>query len=387
MRFEFSDEQEALRSELRTFAANELAPHSAEDDRRARFRREVVGQLAAMGLLGLRIPEAHGGGAADAVTTGLAHEEIAYADLNAAYLLLLSSLVGDVLTNACDERQQAGFLPPIAAGDAVAALALTEPDHGSDAAHLRMRAVRDGDGWRLTGEKTSITLGLHADTALVFARTGGAEAGGAEAGADGARGVSAFYVTLDDHHLQRSGFDDLGGRSAGRASLIFDGHPAPAASLIGGEGEGFVRVMRGFDFSRALIALMCLGCAQASLDEAWQWARDRRTMGRPIGAHQGVAFPLVECQTKVHMARLLAYEALWRKDAGLAHAEEAGMVKWFAPVAAVEATHQALLTSGHAGYSSDLAHGRRHARRHRPRARRRHRPDRPAGRRPPHPGA
>jgi cyclohexanecarboxyl-CoA dehydrogenase len=117
--------------------------------------------------------------------------------------------------------------------------------------------------------------------------------------------------------------------------------------------------MRGFDFSRALIALMCLGCAQASLDEAWQWARDRRTMGRPIGAHQGVAFPLVEAQTKVHMARLLAYEALWRKDAGLAHAEEAAMVKWFAPLAAVEATHQALLTSGHAGYSRDLAHGQR----------------------------
>ena len=354
MRFEFSDEQEALRSELRKFAANELAPHYAEDDRLARFRREVVGQLAALGLLGLRIPEAYGGGAADAVTTGLAHEEIAYGDFNAAYLILLASLVGDVLATACDDAQQAQFLPPIAAGDAVAALALTEPDHGSDAAHLRLRAAPDGDGWRLTGEKTSITLGLHADTALVFARTGGAEPGG-----DGARGVSAFYITLDDRYLQRSGFDDLGGRSAGRASLIFDGHPAPAGSLVGGEGEGFVRVMRGFDFSRALIALMCLGCAQASLDEAWQWARDRRTMGRPIGSHQGVAFPLVECQTKVHMARLLAYEALWRKDAGLAHAGEAAMVKWFAPVAAVEATHQALLTSGHAGYSSDLAHGQR----------------------------
>jgi len=352
--FEFSDEQEALRSELRKFAERELAPHYAEDDRLARFRREVVGQFAAMGLLGLRIPEVHGGGAADAVTTGVAHEEIAYADVNAAYVLLLSSLVGDVLTSACDDVQQAEFLPPIAAGDAVCALALTEPDHGSDAAHLRMRAVPDGDGWRLTGEKTSITLGLHADTALVFARTGTDEAGG-----DGARGVSAFYVTLDDRHLQRSGFDDLGGRSAGRASMIFDGHPAPARSLVGGEGEGFVRVMRGFDFSRALIALMCLGCAQASLDEAWQWARDRRTMGRPIGAHQGVAFPLVEAQTKIHMARLLAYEALWRKDAGLAHAQEAAMVKWFAPVAAVEGTHQALLTSGHAGYSSDLAHGQR----------------------------
>jgi cyclohexanecarboxyl-CoA dehydrogenase len=349
MRFDLSDEQEALRSELRKFAANELAPHYIEDDRLVRFRRPVVDQLAAMGLLGLRIPEAYGGGAADCVTTGIAHEEIAFGDFNMAYLVLLASLVGEVLTNACDDDQRARFLPPIAAGEAVPALGLTEPDHGSDAAHLRMRAERDGDGWRLTGEKTSITLGLHADTALVFARTGG----------DGARGVSAFYVSLDDRYLQRSGFDDLGGRSAGRASLIFDGHPAPAGSLVGGEGEGFVRVMQGFDFSRALIALMCIGCAQASLDEAWQWARDRQSMGRPIGAYQGVSFPLVECQTKVHTARLLAYEALWKKDAGLAHATEAAMVKWWAPVVSVEAAHQALLTSGHAGYSSELAHGQR----------------------------
>jgi cyclohexanecarboxyl-CoA dehydrogenase len=350
MRFDFTDEQEALRSELRKFAANELAPHYIEDDRLVRFRRPVVDQLAAMGLLGLRIPEAYGGGAADCVTTGIAHEEIAYGDFNMAYLVLLASLVGEVLTNACDDDQRARFLPPIASGEAVPALGLTEPDHGSDAAHLRMRAVRDGDGWRLEGEKTSITLGLHADTALVFARTGPG---------DGARGVSAFYVDLDDRYLQRSGFDDLGSRSAGRASLIFDGHPAPAGSLVGGEGEGFVRVMQGFDFSRALIALMCIGCAQASLDEAWQWARDRQSMGRPIGAYQGVSFPLVECQTKVHTARLLAYEALWKKDAGLAHATEAAMVKWWAPVVSVEAAHQALLTSGHAGYSSELAHGQR----------------------------
>jgi cyclohexanecarboxyl-CoA dehydrogenase len=350
MRFDFTDEQEALRSELRKFAANELAPHYIEDDRLVRFRRPVVDQLAAMGLLGLRIPEAYGGGAADCVTTGIAHEEIAYGDFNMAYLVLLASLVGEVLTNACDDDQRARFLPLIASGEAVPALGLTEPDHGSDAAHLRMRAVRDGDGWRLEGEKTSITLGLHADTALVFARTGPG---------DGARGVSAFYVDLDDRYLQRSGFDDLGSRSAGRASLIFDGHPAPAGSLVGGEGEGFVRVMQGFDFSRALIALMCIGCAQASLDEAWQWARDRQSMGRPIGAYQGVSFPLVECQTKVHTARLLAYEALWKKDAGLAHATEAAMVKWWAPVVSVEAAHQALLTSGHAGYSSELAHGQR----------------------------
>jgi cyclohexanecarboxyl-CoA dehydrogenase len=348
-RFDSDDDQEALRTELRKFAAAELAPHYAADDKQARFRREVLGQLAAFGVLGLRIPELYGGGEADCVAAGIAIEEVSYADINSGYLILLGALVGEILTQAGDEEQRRRFLPRIAAGDDLPVLALTEPDHGSDAAHLRMKAEPDGDGWRLTGEKTSVTLGLYADTALIFARTGG----------DGARGVSAFYVDLDDAYLQRSGFDDLGGRAIGRASMIFDGHPAPATSLIGGVGEGFVRVMQGFDFSRALIALMTLGCAQASLDEAWQWCRDRHTMGKPIGAHQGVSFPLAECQTKVHAARLLAYEALWRKDAGLPHAEEAGMVKWYAPVVAAEAAHQALLTAGHVGYSSDLAHGQR----------------------------
>jgi cyclohexanecarboxyl-CoA dehydrogenase len=347
--FAFTDEQEAFRAELRKFAAAELAPHYAEDDRLARFRREVVGRLADLGLLGLRIPTEYGGEGADCVTTGVAVEEVCRADINVGYLLILSVLVGQQIAETAEPEQRARFLAPIAAGDHVACLALTEPDHGSDAAHLRLRAERDGTGWRLTGEKTSISLGMHADTALVFARTGG----------DGARGVSAFYVELDDRYLQRAGFDDLGSRSIGRASLSFDGHPARGDRLIGGEGEGFVRVMQGFDFSRALIGLMCLSCAQASLDDAWQWCRDRQSMGRPIGAYQGVSFPLVEQQTLVHAARLLSYEALWRKDAGLDHAAESSMAKWWAPKVAVDATHQALLTAGQAGYSSDLPHGQR----------------------------
>jgi len=347
--FAFTPEQEDLRDTLRRFAAAELAPTYLADEAEGRLRPELVSRMAALGLPGMRVPASLGGSDADFVSIGIAHEEVGRAHFGAGYLILIPVLVSEIVRSAATEEQQARFLPRIASGEAIPALCLTEPEHGSDAAQLEARAERNGDGWRITGEKTSISLGMHAHTALVFARTG----------APGPRGVSAFYVDLDDRHLTRSGFSDLGSRSIGRASLYFDGHPAPPGSLVGEEGEGFIRVMQGFDFSRALIALACLGAASASLDEAIEYAKDRHTMGVPIGRHQGVAFPLIEYVTYVRAARLLSYEALWRKDQGLPHAVESNMAKWWGPKVSAEAVHQALLVTGHTGYSDELPHGQR----------------------------
>jgi cyclohexanecarboxyl-CoA dehydrogenase len=342
--FSFSDEQDEFREQLRRFARARLAPHYQSDDRSASFRPEVHEELASIGLVALRVPDEYGGQGADCVTTGIACEEVGAADFNTGYVLINTALVSDILTRSCSDRQREEFLPPIAAGEALPALCLTEPGHGSDAASLAMRAERDGSGWRLTGEKTSITLGMQADTALVFARTGG----------DGAHGVSAFYVRLDERFVSRSAFVDLGNRAIGRSSLHFDGLPAPEEALVGAPGDGFVGVMRGFDYSRALIGLVCLGAAQSSISEAIQYARERIAFGSPIGKFQGVSYPLVEHQTFIRAARLLAYEALWRKDQGLDHSAEASMVKWWAPKLSVDAAHQALLTHGHAGYSEEL---------------------------------
>ena len=226
---------------------------------------------------------------------------------------------------------------------------VTEPGAGTDAASLALRAVPDGDGWSLRGEKTSITLGMAADRAVVLARTGG----------PGARGVSAFWVDLNDERISRSAFDDLGGRAIGRASVHFDGAPVTRAELIGEEGGGFVSVMQGFDYSRAIIGLLCLGAAEVSLDEALRWARDRQAFGRPIGGFQGVSFPLAECATYVKGARHVCYEALWRKDNGLEHGVEAAMAKFWAPKLAVDVIHQCLLTLGHVGYSTEHKVGQR----------------------------
>ncbi|GAB3146897.1 acyl-CoA dehydrogenase family protein [Amycolatopsis stemonae] len=349
MDFRFDEDEEAYRQELRRFATKILAPHYQADDKAARLRPELPGEMAEMGLTGLRIPEQYGGQAASAVVAGMAAEEVGRADFNASYLIILSALIGDILVRNATGEQRRAWLPLIASGAVLPALCVTEPEHGTDAASLRLRAEPDGDGWRLTGEKTSITLGMAAHTGLVLARTGG----------DGARGVSAFYVDLDDRYVTRTVFDDLGGRSIGRASLHFDGLPVGRDRLVGEEGAGFVSVMEGFDYSRAIIGLCCLGAAQSSLDEAVQWSRDREAFGKPIGTFQGVSFPLAEYATYLRGARHVCYEALWKKDRGLEHGAEAAMAKFWAPKLATEVIHQCLLTFGHLAYSTESPIGQR----------------------------
>ncbi|HLI39983.1 MAG TPA: acyl-CoA dehydrogenase family protein [Streptosporangiaceae bacterium] len=349
MDFSFTPEEEQFRKEVRAFAERNLAPHYAADDRAARMRPELPAQLAAMGLTGLRVPEELGGQGASAVTAGLATEEVGRANFSACYLIVNSALVAEILLSVGTAAQQERWLRLIAEEGSVPAVLLTEPEHGSDAASLTVRAERDGAGWKLYGEKTSVSLGMYATWGVVFARTGG----------PGPHGVSAFAVELDGGHVSRSPFDDLGNRSVGRASVYFDGLPVPGDGLLGSEGQGFTEVMRGFDYSRALIGLACLGTASAALDDALAYARQRTAFGAPIGSFQGVAFPLAEYATYLKAARHLCYEALWRKDSHLDHTAEANMAKWWAPRLSMEIVHQALLTFGHAGYAAENPQGQR----------------------------
>ena len=349
MDYGFDEDQEAYRQTVRRFAAKVLAPHYQSDDKTATFRREQALDLAAMGLTGLRIPEAYGGQDASAVIAGIATEEVGRADFNATYLIINTALISDIIVRNATPQQQAAWLPGIATGQTVPCICITEPGHGTDAASLELKAIRTGTGWTLHGEKTSITLGMASDRAVVLARTGG----------PGARGVSAFWVDLHHPTVTRSAFDDLGSRAIGRASLHFDGTPVEDGDLIGALGGGFVSVMQGFDYSRAIIGLGCIGAAEASLDEALQWSRDRVAFGQPIGTFQGVAFPLAECATYLKGARHICLEALWRKDNGLEHSSEAAMAKFWAPKLATEVIHQCLLTIGHVAYSSEAPIGQR----------------------------
>ncbi len=345
MDLDFTLEQQAFRESVRAFVADELRPRSASWDRDGVFPREMVSRMAAMGLVGIRLDPSHGGQGADCVTTGIAHEEVAAGDFSAGYFVLMPTLVGEVISQAATPAQLERWLGPIARGEAIPALALTEPEAGSDARNLTCRAERHGDAYVLTGEKTSVSLGGFADTCVVFARA--------------RAGITAFLVDLGSAGVHRQRFTDLGTRAVGRAALSFDGVEVPDTDRLGEEGDGFRIVMQGFDYSRALIALMCLGAARAALDDAVAYAKERIAFGRPILMNQGVSFPLVEHATYLEAARLLSYKALWLKDEGRPHTVEANMAKWWAPRASVEAIHQALLFHGHMGYSEEVPQAQR----------------------------
>lgn len=338
-----TEEEEDFRTEIRRLAERELGPHYQPDDRSGEMHPTIRKVLGSSGLLGLRIPEEYGGQGADAVTVGIASEEISRHNINAAYLLLSTTLVAEIMVTAASQEQRDKWLPGIADGSVLPTLALTEPAQGSDAANITLQAIEDGSGFRLKGEKTSISLAAQCDTAVVFARTGG----------PGARGVSAFYVDLTAEGVSIARLDDVGDRAAARCSIFFDDAYVSSEQMIGQPGMGFISVMQGFEYSRALIGLMTIGAALQSLDEAMEYAKTRHTFGAPISTRQGVAFPLIEHATILAGARHLSYEALARKDLGLEHAAEAGMVKWWAPKASVEAIHQSLLTFGHAAWSQD----------------------------------
>ena len=239
-----------------------------------------------------------------------------------------------------------GAAPPGTAsepsGEALLAIALTEPRGGSDAANLRLRIERTADGYLIDGEKTSISAADQADAIVVFGRTGTPESG--------AHGVTALLVPGDAPGLTRSRFDCHGQRAIGRGSLFFDGVRVPADHRLGDENRGFVQVMQGFDYSRALIGLQVLAVARVALEETWAWVVERQAFGQPLSAFQGVSHPLAELDTQVEAARLLCLQALWLKDRGQPHAAEAAMCKWWAPKLAYDVVHQCLLLHGHGGY-------------------------------------
>jgi cyclohexanecarboxyl-CoA dehydrogenase len=352
MDFSLNDEQQALVDAASTFSREALAPRYQARERENKIEPGIIEQMGTMGLLGPELPEAVGGLGSSCLTSGLLLEQVAYGDFNVSYVNLLASLCGQVIHDHAQSDAARAWLPRVLSGKETIAIALTEPSAGSDAANLKLAATRTENGFTLNGEKTSISMAAHADVAVVFARTGTA--------AQKARGISAFLVPLNQKGITRTQFDDIGTRPVGRGSLFFDNVFVPGDMMLGAEGSGFVQVMQGFDYSRALIGIQCLGVARASLDETWRYIKQREAFGKPIAEFQGVTFPLAEAETMYEACRALCLRTLWLKDQGMPHTSEAAMCKWWAPKLTCEIVHQCLLTHGHGGYGSDYAFGQRY---------------------------
>lgn len=340
----FTEAHNMFRREVRKFGQEVLAPGIIERARQRQFPRDLVRQMATIGLLGLNIPEKYEGQGSDAVTTGIAMEEIGRADSDATLFIVLSAMAGSILARAPEKVQQ-DWLPKIAQGEKVICLAVTEPEAGSDVGAMKATAVRQGDHYIINADKNSATLGLLADACIAFAKTDPQAR---------IKGISCFLVPFDLPTISRSIIPDLGWESIGRGDIALADVSVPTSHLIGEEGKGFFILMEYFDTSRVLLTLAVLGSAQASLEEAVTYAGSRTAFGQPISSFQGVSFKLAEQATLVEAARLLCYQTLCLIDQGLPHTKEAAMCKWFGAKTAINAILEALLVHGHYGYSQEL---------------------------------
>jgi cyclohexanecarboxyl-CoA dehydrogenase len=333
-----SDEHEAFRESVRSFARAELAPGYLDRALSDEFPTEIYLRLAAQGLIGVEVSEESGGQGADHLAAGIACEEVARADFNAAYMVFSSTAEGSLI-----ERHPAlagELLPAMLAGKLKLCLGLTEPESGSDAGAMKAAAERVRGGWRLTGEKTSITGLPSAHMAIVFARS--------------ESGPSAFLVDLDDSSVSRQRFRDPGLRPVGRGSIALDGTFVPEERMLGEEGRGLALVLSEFDYTRSLLGLMAIGTAEAAIEMSVDYARERHAFGQPIASYQGVTFPIAEHVTHLEAARWLCYRALSLRMLGKPHTREAAMVKWWAPHVAVRAIEDCIVLHGHVGWSDEM---------------------------------
>lgn len=343
--FAFTDEQEQFKTTLRDFAQNELAPGYRDRAAKADFPFDVQEQLGELGVLGIGLPEEFGGtGDEDPILLGLAAETLAYGDVNVASAPVLLGLVGSQLAKGSREVQEK-YLPGLIAGEITAAIALTEPGSGSDASALRAVARPVSGGYRLSGEKTAISLACSAAVTLVYAR---------EPGSARSRGVTGFAVPMDSEGVTVHHMPGMGCLPLGWGSIHFDDVFVPESAVIGDPGKGFQAVMNHFDFSRAALGVMCLGAAQASLDEAARYATVRETFGKKISEHQGVSFQLAEQATYLEAARWLCYRALWLRETGQPHTALASMSKWWPPMVAKDAIEVAMRIHGNLGYATEF---------------------------------
>jgi cyclohexanecarboxyl-CoA dehydrogenase len=346
-----TDEQRDLQEAARRFAREQLLPMYQQREREARMDTALLRELGQLGFVGMDVSTEFGGMGSDAVTTGLVIEELSYGDFNVGSFAVVQSLCGALIERNGQEAVKRDWLPRVCRGEATLALAVTEPQAGSDAGAMRLAARSEAGFYVLNGEKTSITFSDCADAFVLFARLDG--------NAAAPRGITAFLVPADTGGIQRTRFKDVGGHMTGRGSVFFDDVRIPTEYRLGDEGAAFSRVLAGFDYSRALIALQCIGAAQASVDEAWAYTKERTAFGGPIAQFQGVTFPLVEGETLLAAGRQLSLHALALRDAGAPYTVEAAMVKWFCPRTAFDVIHQCLLTFGHYGWSMDLPHQQR----------------------------
>jgi Acyl-CoA dehydrogenases len=343
MDLSLTPDQVEFRKLAREFLEAEVVPHRQEWDRVEAIDPKIIPMIGEIGFLGLTIPEEYGGLGGDYVTYCVGMEELGRADSSVRGVVSVSAgLVGKSILAFGSEEQKHAWLPGIATGTKIGCFGLTEPDNGSDPAHLRTRARRDGDDWVINGSKIFITNATIADIALVFARTGPE---------DGARGISAFLVPTDSPGFERTIIHGkLGLRGQATAELSFDNVRVPGSALLGEEGRGFKYAMAALDKGRISIAAACVGIIQASLEASVDYAKSRHQFGKPIASYQLVQEMIADMSVDADAARLMTWRAADLLERGEPFSVAASKAKLFASEAAVKASNLAIQVYGGYGF-------------------------------------
>jgi len=350
----FADHHLEIRRSVRDFVEREIIPIAHDlDNAEAEIPMPIIQKMADLGYFGLIFPEKYDGMGLDALSMAIVTEELSRGWLSVGSVMTRMIITGTLLWHAGTEEQKERFLPKIASGELLTAAAFTEPDVGSDTGSIKCRAIREGDNYVLRGEKTWCTFANRAHILTVLARTDPDTS-------KRHKGLSMFLVEKEpgeDFHppqLAGSPIPTIGYKGMKSYSLGFDGYEVKAENLLGGvEGKGFYQLMPTYEYARIQTAARAVGVAQAALEAAIQYAKDRTQFGKPISEHQVIRHKIAHMATELEAARQLCYAAAMKKDQGERADLEAGYAKAFAAEMAERVTSEALQVFGGYGYSRE----------------------------------
>lgn len=347
MDFELTDDQRRIRDAAREFAVAELGDKIAPYDQRHEFPHEIVAKLGPLGFMGVLVPEEYGGAGLDYVSYALIVEELNRGDASVGITMWAHNSLGtNHIALFGSPEQKRRWLPQLASGEMLGAWGLTEPGSGSDAAALRTRAEPRDGGWVLNGSKAFITNASVGGVAVVMARTDPEKK---------ARGISALVVEKGTPGFTAGRpYRKLGLHASDTAELIFEDARVSADHLLGDRGQGFVQAMQVLEGGRIAMAAMAVGIAQAAVDQAVKYMKQRSAFGRTLAEFNGLQGMLADMATEVEVARLLTLRAAWLKDAGRPAMHAAAMAKVFASEAAMKAASRAVQIHGGAGYITEF---------------------------------
>jgi len=348
MSYQLNEEQKMIQAMVRDLAREVMLPTAAERDSTKEFPAESVRKLGELGLMGMSIPPEYNGAGVDTISYSLALQEIGYACASTAVIMSVHNSVscGPIYKFGSDFLKEK-YLKPLAAGQLLGCFALTEPGAGSDPASQKSNAKRDGDTYVLNGTKAFVTSGKNADVVVATAYTDKSKKH---------RGISAFVLEKGlPGFIVGPEEDKMGQRASDTTSLTFEDCRVPAENLLGEEGDGFIIAMAALDEGRIGIASMSVGIAQACLDAAISYAKEREQFGSPISKFQGIRWMITDMAVQIEAARLLTFNAAAMKDRGERFTAEASMAKLFASEMVNKVAYQALQIHGGYGYSKEYA--------------------------------